>query len=590
MWGIRTNAFLQGLEGHTGEVIALAFSPDGEMLASKSEDQTLRRWDVATGVLKQTIKCHGDGPSAIAFSRDNKTLLLATHTDPILREDSETSEGGSAKHDGYWITHVTLSQDSGIPQTRRDDNMVRLNELTPMNKRRMHSFNVATFAFSLNCRTLASGLKSGLILLWDAETGIHQQTLKGRHDELKVIAFSPDGSKIASACAKNLIRLWDAATGIHLKAFSCQNGIVRAIAFCQDNTTLLVGLAGHPIQLYDTTTGTLVQQTSMSSHDSAIAISPDNKLLASAESIIGLWDATVGMQKGDEIDDLSNASGTIALSPDGTTVASAISYSNDTIVQLWDAATGRGRLILENVSCPFKVKTALEVRTLVFSADGKTLAVASIFEIQLWDAETGACRQTLGSYDGGVSNMVFSPDGSRLAVVLSIGKVMLLDMATGGCLWETKLRDWAEPKSLAFSPNSSMLAALYHMPVSEDVVGEIDLWNTRSGSLQQEFAVELPNKEMCTSIIFSMDGQSLYLNHQYTVSVSQPNAEILQLNGELRNTLQNQCVPITDGWITKDGRRLLWVPMEYRTLGAFMHGNTVVLGHELGPTFVWLDL
>lgn len=85
-----------------------------------------------------------------------------------------------------------------------------------------------------------------------------------------------------------------------------------------------------------------------------------------------------------------------------------------------------------------------------------------------------------------------------------------------------------------------MLASLSHIPGSENIVGEIDLWGIRTGSLLQELTVKLPNKKICISIIFSMDGQSLYLNHQYTVSLSQPNAKILQLDTEL----QNQGIPV----------------------------------------------
>jgi WD40 repeat protein len=619
--GIRTDAFLKTLGRHPTYNEALAFSSNGEMMASTFEHEPLQCWDVATGALKWTIQCHDVGASAIVFSPDNRMLLLATCGNPMQERNTTQLRTEEAKSNDCQITYITLSPTNGVPEASRGNRMVRLRWPSLIIARQR---DVAAFAFSSDCKTLASRLQTGLIQLWDTATGIYRQTIQGPDDEIQAIAVSPDGRKIASGSGQRL-RLWDAATGAQLKEFDATTaahlrefdfemglrygkGIVRAITFCQDTSEKLLIAYGGDIgnNLWDPTMGTLVQ-TCVDKDDLIIAISPDNKILASAGSEVQLWDATIGMQEMDESNLATNASCIFAFTLDGKTAACAKSN----MVQIWDTATGKCWRTIEDywpeytaqqrVTTPQIVEEDCTIYTAIaFSANGQALTLGawhimhlvpteSPCEIQVWDTLTGKCTCRRTTERNRVSTCAFSPDGNKLAVGFTRGIIMLLDIVTNRWLWKMERPGAFGPRCFAFFPDNSILASA-HCHRSKAKNCEIDFWDTATGKHRQRFVVKIPKEKRYEHIMFSSDCRTLYIERRYKARLFQEDEKILGLDTDLPKAMRDKGVPVTDGWVTKNGRRLLWVPKEYRTGCAFVYGNTVVLGHRGGITFIWLDL
>ena len=88
------NALQQTLEGHSGAIYAVAFSSDGKLVASGSDDGTVKLWDTATGALQWTLEDHSGLVNAVAFSSDGKLVASGSHDGTVKLWDAAT--GGPA--------------------------------------------------------------------------------------------------------------------------------------------------------------------------------------------------------------------------------------------------------------------------------------------------------------------------------------------------------------------------------------------------------------------------------------------------------------------------------------------------------------
>ena len=290
-------------KAHSGWVTGVAFSSDGQRLASGGWDQTVKFWDVPTGQLLSTVGSKMKEVQALAFSRDGHWLAAENSIDTVTLWDARTSREirtlSSSKPLGAlgtsWVYSIAFSPDGRWLASGVDDKTVRLwdvatghavRDLTSLRR------SVIYAAFSPDGRWLASGDDDKSIRIWDVSTGQEIRRLSGHKKPIYAVAFSPNGYWLASASADKTIKLWDINAGREIRTLTGHGNLVTSLAFSPDGRWLASGSWDKTVKIWNVETGHEVQ--TLSGHDHSIytvAFDSRGQWLASGseDGTIKLW-------------------------------------------------------------------------------------------------------------------------------------------------------------------------------------------------------------------------------------------------------------------------------------------------------------
>ncbi len=483
--------------GHTGHVNALAFSPDGRILASGGfNNPVIQLWDMETKNKHSTFTATQGFPNVLSsltfygrtlisinrgkeitywhvdtgekllrfsldnsfdrtvFSQDGSNFAVSDQVGKIHLWDTTTSSQSGVlkghargRHTDIWA--LAFSPDNSIFASGSEDKTVMLwdtQNYTELGILKRHGAWVTTVAFSNDGKTIASGDADKVIKLWDLESQQERATLTGHKNTINALTFAPVGTPryggcLASGSADGTIRFWNPENGAELTIFTTgHTEWIKVIAFSENGTTLASAAFNGTVDVWSLKTRQELMNftAAQSNNTQTVVLSPDAKFLACRGS--GGWivfnPVGFGLHGGGD--------GNVGIKR----------------LQLWDIMTGE--------ELPFPLQDVVILPSAaVFSPNSNIFAASSRQEIRAWHLNTGIELFQLNAKQPSFNDkLMFSPDGKKLAVTGRSGNLQVWDISTQRDITPPNIK---RTSTLAFSPDSSVLVT-----VSRE---GIHLWN-----------------------------------------------------------------------------------------------------------------
>jgi WD40 repeat protein len=293
---------------------------------------------------------------------------------------------------------------------------------------RSYTVNIVSLALSMDGEMLAGGANDGNIYLWSWRSGEIEIVFEGGEyrEPLQGVAFSPDGSQLVSgAYFSGVVQLWDRNTGEAFGTFIGHSDKIWSVDYSPLGDRVASSSLDSTVKIWNVTTKRLETTLSELSWGlvSKVVYAPDGRLLAAGDyrGIICLWDL-VGNQKVDELSGHTDQISDLEFSEDGQLLASS---SFDSHVRLWDIDELQNLGTFDNEGV-FAVSVALSPDNNLVAAGGDDN------RIRIWDAATGDLLVTLEGHEQSITGLVFSKDGATLISSSYDGTVRLWEAASSG--------------------------------------------------------------------------------------------------------------------------------------------------------------
>lgn len=503
LWDVDAGTKTYEFEGHEDWIWDIAFSPDGTQAVSGALDGTVILWDIDNREEIKRFRAGDEEVRGVDFS-DDGTQILSGGGSAMTLWDIDSGEAIVQFEDGLSpIYAVDLSPSGNTALSGFEDGRVVL--WTTSNGQSLftydasdggHTDEVWTVEYTADEGGFLSSSQDSRVLLWRFEVGAPVQEYTGHSSRVTGAQFSGDGTKIVTGAEDNSVILWDVETGAQLRRFLGHASLIYDIAYNPAREEVASAGWDNTVRIWDLNHGALLKQFDSSSplaHDGIINYIDINRegtlaVTAGADMRLVLWDIATG-EPIREFVGHQGAVNAVEFSPDGTLIASA---GDDEVLALWEVETGEFTTLFEGHS--------EAVWDVAYSPDGRLIASASRDNtIIVWDTETGEQVYRLFGHTFRITGVDFSPDGQYLISSSFDNTLKLWDVETGGeaiSTFEGHI-DWIQ--DVVFSPDGQTIAS----GAADNIV---ILWDVANNSRLRTFE---GHTAQVLSVVYSPDGTQL---------------------------------------------------------------------------------
>ncbi|MEL7500234.1 MAG: protein kinase [Planctomycetota bacterium] len=431
IFDLETKEQIQTIEGHTDEIAALCFSPDGSVLYSACIDGNVRafRRSSETGddwSMSLEFAAHRQGVQDIVVSPDNSKVASCGYDKTGKLWDAASGEliTDLVGHQGP-VLGVAFSPDGTRVATSSEDRSSIVWDLTGQTilHCRGHFQPVNDVRFTVDGNRIVTVADDQTVRIWNANRPLSSVRVTAHAREVWCADQSPDGTLVASGGEAGLVSLIDTENGTVTDQLK-HEAAVLCLKFAPGGELVTSG-ADHQIHIWDTDQRKVIHE--FEAHDDFVwdvSFSPDGKWLVSASSdgTAKVW-STVDWSLEATLEGHEAGLASARFSPDGAYLLTA---SDDCSIRLWDASSYKHLHTFVGHKNPVWRAVFSPVDSNVFASsgyDGKLI---------LWDLAKRQPRPvSIKGHTSQVAGLTFTPDGKRLVSAGDDGLVKFWDVETG---------------------------------------------------------------------------------------------------------------------------------------------------------------
>lgn len=485
LFQVSDGKLINELSGHTDAVTALAFSPDGQTIASVSADMSLRFWNVSDGTSLMVIEePFSTRINCVGYSPDGSMIAVGTDLPDnktlIWKKDAQAPFQVLEGHTNA-ISDLAFAADNATIATASRDSTIRLWDIVKGTE--LKAFKTEDLPEFQKPTATPSGEE-----MTEEELQIQAELDMMRFPFTFSLSLSPDGQSAVGGYFDGSLRIWNINDGTLTRTIKGHKSLVFNTIYSPDGKFIASRSNDGTVKIWQAADGAEVTTLVMGIDISSIAYSPDgnNMLVGGEANEVDMRQVSDGALIRQFIGHIGRIT-KVAFSPDGSlTAASGIDY--DTYI--WQTSDGKNTLQLPSLGL---------VLDTAFSPDGKSIAsaIGGVGAVGIWNVSDGILSRSLTEHEGSALRLAFSPDSTILAAADSgnsiklwfIEKTQQLASLTGHLDTIT---------GLAFSPSGETL-------VSAAADMSVRIWEIPSGKELKTLQLGIP----IASLAYSKDGTIL---------------------------------------------------------------------------------